>query len=638
MSSFVESQGPTLLPQMFFPGQSPHVTVFWDTSLGPVTNDPIQKLGNFGSRMGAIAGLFDDKSQSFTLLDGYHKGLDVTSFWPLNPDNWTPRLHDELGHGKDSTWDVRLSADHTNKDSSRETRNTFITDQETQQQWGELGDIFRVIQKGTDVDDKELFYTDSAFLEIFSPAQDPRGGGNGLPLIQGNKKRGAVGVDISRNLGMVCDKSDFGAFSHVMVFLKPQKPPVATPGGGNPVETPGANSNERPPVASVDPNDPSFQPPSNNRPGELGGSGNKFQVVGGVINVNGSPIHSQPPPPPPPPADDDSNPTRPKKENELGLRLDTGWLVDKLGKVARFTDEQPPSGADQGDGDIKLCTIFVLDSDASPDDKLDTLVDDNSNHKKIPKPVKKKKFAAWVKVPKPGNCECHHYDYSYHHPPPGSSPTSSGAASVSTPGGGGGSGTGSSTPEGPDESPDPKPGTPTVDRAYQNPDGSPIPDDAPSEWNSQPSMQTQAGWAPPRSPGYSMRGNILPSDFNAGWNPVGSVMATKAARYPGVTVQLLVALAQEMEPGDVIEINVILGQHASREGPSAFYRQAFVFRAEDGWDIDPREYEIRFYFAGFAPEESLFTVLTERRNDTTHGTNSDAELSIMRTSILSDGL
>lgn len=642
MSSSFESQGPTLLPQLLWPGQSPHVTVFWDTSMGPATNDPIQKLGNFGSRLGAIAGLFDEKTQSFTLLDGYHKGEDVTSLWPLAPDNWTPRLHDELGHGKDNTWDLRLSVDHTNPDSSRATRNTFLIDQETQQQWGELGDIFRIIEKGSDVDDKELHYTDAGFLEIFSAAQDPKGGSLQLPTIVGNSKRGAVALDISRNLGYVCDTGDYAQLAHIMVLLTPPKSDVATPsGGGDPdrpdVETPATNSN-RPPVASVDPNDPSWTPPNNRRPGEIGGSGNNFQVVGGVVNVDGSPIASQPQPTSTPAADN-SNPTRPKTENELGLRLDTGWLVDKLGKVARFTDEQPPSAADQGDGDIKLCTIFVLDNDAEPDDKLDTRTDDNSNHEQLPKPVKKKKFAAWVKVPKPGNSECHHYDYSYHHPPPGSSSSSSGGSSgssVATPGGG--SGTGSPTPEGPDESPDPKPGVPTVDRAYQNPDGSPIPDDAPSDWNSQPSMQTQAGWAPPRSPGYGMRGNILPSDFADGWNPVGSVMATKASRYPNVTVQLVFALAEPLAAGEVIELNVIIGQHAGGEGPTDFYRQAFVIRDGTGYSIDPAEYEVRFYFAGFDPDESMFTVLTERRNDTTHGTNSDAEVAILRTTILSDGL
>lgn len=633
-----ESKGPTLLPQLG-PGELPNTTIFWDTSLGPVTNDRIQKLGNFASRMGAIAGLFNDKTQSINLLDGFHGGLDVTSIWPLEPDNWTPRLHDELGHGKDNTWDVRLIADHTNPSASRSVRSTFVIDEEGQQEWGQLGDIFRVIQKNTDVEDRELFYTDAGFLEIFSAAQDPKGGGGGLPLIQGNRKRGAVGIDISRNLGMVCDTSDFAALSHVMVFLKPQQPPVATPGsGGNPVATPATNSNERPPVASVDPNDPNWKPPTNIRPGEIGGSGNKFQVVGGTIMVNGNPIQSQPPPPPPPPAEDKSNPTRPKKENELGLRLDTGWLVDKLGKVARFTDEQPPSAADEGEGDIKLCTIFVLDSDATPDDKLDTLTDDLSNHEQIPKPVPKKKFAAWVKIPKPGNCEPHHYDHSYHHNPPGSSSSSSSSSagsSVATPGGG--SGTGTTTPEGPTDGPTPRPGVPTVDRAYQNPDGSAIPDDAPSGWTSQPSMQVQAGWAPPRSPGYSMRGNIYPSDFGADWNPVGSVIATKAGRYPNLTVQLVCAIANTINTGEVIELNVIVGQHVDA-GPTAFYRQAFVFRASKGYAIDPEEYEVRFYFAGFDQRESMFTILIERRNDTTHGTNSNAELAVLRTTILSDGL
>lgn len=638
MSSSFQSQGPTLLPQIFSPGQSPHATVFWDTSLGPVTNDRIQKLGNFGSRMGAIAGLFDEQTQSFMLLDGYHRGMDVTSIWPLEPDNWTPRLHDELGHGRDNTWDLRLSADHTNPQSSRSTRNTFVIDQETQQQWGQLGDIFRVIEKGTDVDDKELFYTDAGFLEIFSAAQDPKGGSVQLPTIVGNPKRGAVALDISRNLGYVCDTGDYAQLSHIMVLLTPPKSDVATPsGGGDPnrpdVATPPTNSN-RPPVASVDPNDPNWRPPDNRRPGEIGGSGNNFQVVGGVINVNGNPIASQPQPSSTP-AQDNSNPTRPKTENELGLRLDTGWLVDKQGKVARFTDEQPPSGADQGEGDIKLCTIFVLDNDAEPDDKLDTRTDDKSNHEQLPKPVKKKKFAAWVKIPKPGSCECHHYDHSYHHNPPDDPSGSSSMSGTPTSGGGGsGSGEGEGTPPGGATSPDGSNDVPTVDDAYQHPDGTPIGPSESSGVYDNPSMQTQHGWAPPRSPGYAIRGNIYPSDAGAGWNPVGSFVATKAKRYRNVIVELIVAFSDDIATNQKIELNVLVGPHKGGSGPSTFYRQAFVFKA--GYLADPKEYKLRFFFNGFDADEQIFTVLLERRNDTTAGTNSSAELCLIRESLLSN--
>jgi hypothetical protein len=442
-----------------------------------------------------------------------------------------------------------------------------------------------------------------------------------------------------------------------MVFLDVKAPPPDVPTVDDPnrpdVPTVDDREPERPTIQDVPTVDPRFANPApsvSSNPSGFGWGGGDETVSSNPTNLAreanpaaGADTVSQlfPPQDPGAPEEEEEPPpqqgNRARTQNELGLRLDTGWLVNKSGKVARFTDEQPPSAADEGDGDIKLCTIFVMDTEAPPDDGLDTLEDDNSNHAKLPKPVPKKKFAAWVKVPKPGSCECHHYDYSWHNPPPESSSSggsSSGAPGVPTPGGGTNSGNGTTTPDGPTESPEERPGVPTVDDAYQNPDGSPIPDDEPSDRINQPSRQAQHGFAPPRSPGYAIRGNILPNHDGA--NPVGSFVATKANRYRNVIVQLVCAFSDDLPAGEVVELNVIVGAHAGKQGPSTFYRQAFVFDGDNGWEADPKEYSLKFSFNGFAPDEQIFTVLIERRNDTTKGTNSDVELCIIRSSLLSN--
>lgn len=653
-------------------GQTVDALVLWDLSGGPVLNERALKLGNQLGQRGVAVAAYDPLLAAWCLADGDHGGAPFTSNVMLEPDNHNLRLHSQGGKGRDNVWALRMIADHSNPAQTRANRSTHVIDQEMAQEWAGLDDIFRVVEKQTAVDDPELHYTMAGFLAMVTGASDPKAMGRAVTMAsQGGKAtRGALSIDISRNLGFASDKTNFGQFSHAMVFLKVKPPDVPTE--DNPerpdVPTPGGGTQPPPGVPSVDPryqdtvsSNPRNQglesnPAANTTPtvsllprhSQAGDSnpasaiaagstvGGNFQVVNGRLIVNGQGVDSVP-------AEDDEGAVedqtpqvgnRSKQENELGLRFDVGFLVDKAGRVARFSDDQPATPAEEGDGDIRLVQLFVSKIDASPDDGLDTLEDSNSNHEKLPKPVAKKKVQGWVKVPKPGSCECHHYDYSWHNPPPESSSSggsSSSGSGVATPGGGGGSGTGTTTPPGPTKSPNPDDNrVPTIDN-FIPPDG--LQDPSPS--TSSPSMQVQAGFAPPRSPGFTMRGNIFPQ--LDGVNPVASMVATKAATYRNVILQIVLAFSDDLVPGELIELNVVLGAHEGGAGPSTFYRQCLVFNGDDGYVSDPTEYVARFYFDGFDPSEQIFTVLIERRNDTEKGVNSSAELCTIRTSLLSDG-
>ncbi len=658
-------------------GQSVDALVLWDLSGGAVLNERDLKLGNQLGQRGVAVGLYDPLLAAWMLADGDHGGADFTSNVMLEPDNWNLRLHSQGGKGRDNVWAHRLIADHSNPAQTRANRSSHVIDQEMAQEWAGLDDIFRIVEKQTAVDDPELHYTMAGFLAMVTGASDPKSMGRAVSIVaQGGKAtRGALSIDISRNLGFASDKTNFGQFSHAMVFLKVKPPDVATE--DNPdrpdVPTPGGGSQPPPDVPSVDPryrdtvsSNPTNQgmesnPAANETPtvsqlpnhSQAGDSnpasaissgstvGGNFQVVNGQLIVNGQGADSIP-------AEDDEAQedqapqvgNRSRQENELGLRLDVGFLVDKAGKVGRIPNDQPASPAGESDGDIKLVRIFVSEEDGSPDDGLDTLEDSNSNHEKLPKPVPKKKIQGWVKIPKPGCQDGPRYDYSWHNPPPSSSSgsrSSSSMSGVATPGGGGGSGAGMGTPPGGAPSPAGDNSVPTIDDAYQHPDGSPIGPDESSGVYSNPSMQVQNGWAPPRSPGFMMRGNIFRSDFGDSWNPVGSMMITKAAKHRDVIVEAVCAFSDDLAVDEVIELNAIVMPHLDGRGPSAYYRQAFVFSGDKGYVADPVEYKLRFYFRGFPEEEAIFTVLLERRNDTTAGTNSPAELCVIRSSLISDG-
>lgn len=183
----------------------------------------------------------------------------------------------------------------------------------------------------------------------------------------------------------------------------------------------------------------------------------------------------------------DGNPGRtqtdPKEKMavEWGMRADCG-IEYAPGKIGRLVDE--PMAATDGDGEPRIVRLYVSPQDASPDDKLDTETDDSSNHKALPKRVKKKIIRGWVRVPKSSPpYPPPHYDYSYHGTPPnkenksgssgGSSGTPTGGASTpggtaKSPGGTGGV-TGGGVPK-----PDDGPSSPTGPGDSSNPTGGSI--------------------------------------------------------------------------------------------------------------------------------------------------------------------
>lgn len=135
---------------------------------------------------------------------------------------------------------------------------------------------------------------------------------------------------------------------------------------------------------------------------------------------------------------------------EWGMRADCG--ID-FGKriIGRFVNEPQGKPQDGGSYDELRRVYLYVDKDktASPDDKLDTELDDSSNNPKLPKLVEKKPIHGVVKVPKASPHE-NHYDYSYHgDPPKSSSSSSSGSSTSGTPTAGG-----SSTPAGTNTDPD----------------------------------------------------------------------------------------------------------------------------------------------------------------------------------------
>jgi len=194
-------------------------------------------------------------------------------------------------------------------------------------------------------------------------------------------------------------------------------------------------------------------------PGTSTGAGNAFDgsATGNNTTVNDGPGQTQ--------VDADKKrkgpgqtQTDPKEKLavEWGMRADCG--IDFGNNViGRLVHE--PMSATEGDGEPRLVKLFC-DTNASPDDGLDTEIDDSSNHQKLPKKVRKKAIHGWVRVPKSVSTTSH-YDYSYHGTPPNkeNKSGSSGGSSGTPTGGAGVPGTtGVGPPGGGSGAPPPTPG------------------------------------------------------------------------------------------------------------------------------------------------------------------------------------
>jgi hypothetical protein len=128
------------------------------------------------------------------------------------------------------------------------------------------------------------------------------------------------------------------------------------------------------------------------------------------------------------------------------------------------------------------------------------------------------------------------------------------------------------------------------------------------------------------------RANALP--YSAEANAAPTVVFTKPKGYTRFRVRLSAALETGIATGKVIEVNCIIGVPGEAgEETSLFYRQARVL-TEDftfGW------HDLQFLFKGMPLYECVIPIIIERRSDSsTHGTPSESNLYIRRTSGISE--
>ena len=204
------------------------VSVHWDLSKKPKTNDRVAKRGAGLAARGGAVDLFDDQARRFKFYDGSLRrdgsnsgevpGHQV-SLWGDEPDNWVLRFHDEDGDGDLSTWAHRLIADHTHKSSEAKNRGTMIVDQADSQLWGYLHDIAQIVEpSGGDVD-AELRFNGAGILTLLDHE-----------LGEGAAKRGAVSTPIYKNGGFINDLGRVGQWQHLITFA----PTSGSATGGRP--------------------------------------------------------------------------------------------------------------------------------------------------------------------------------------------------------------------------------------------------------------------------------------------------------------------------------------------------------------------------------------------------------------------
>lgn len=247
-----------------------------DASFRAGSNDRSAKLGH-GNMTFATAILgYDSESKRISTGDGT---TDPITRCPFEPDNWMLRLN----RGFDNVWAVRLICDKENKAATRSNRSTHVIDQGGDQHFGQLGDLFWIVERGVSTD-----------YGINGGGYWQSGGGS----------RDALALSIARNEAFVTDGSQLGQLSHVFTFFtdaseNPDVPTTDTtnPGGG-PVQTPRGG------VPTVDPN---------NKKGAILQQDPQFNTSGGRIDPNLPPGTSIKPP---------QTETEPRHQETLGEILE----------------------------------------------------------------------------------------------------------------------------------------------------------------------------------------------------------------------------------------------------------------------------------------------------------------------------
>lgn len=337
---------------------------------------------------------------------------------------------------------------------------------------------------------------------------------------------------------------------------------------------------------------------------------------------------------------------------EWGMRADCG-IDFGAGTIGRFVHE--PGVPTDGEGEPRRVYLFC-DTVVSPDDGLDTEVDDSSNHPKLPKRVEKKAIRGWVRVPK-STVTNHHYDYSYHGGTHGgsSSSSSSGGSGASTPGGGpvpggtsGGSGTntggvgggdgGSSSGTGGGTPPTPPdtggPGGSTSTQTFTDANGNTwtrevtttdtgatVPT---SSWEMQgnapstsQSSQADQGHLAPQSPEFSQRTNS--HRYDPLRDIVGVMNDTKPQHYTTIYVTVDYKTSEQMLPGQWIVLEVMVSARDWNGLPPREFYSIPIAVGNDRPDRDQMWQQTTWKFEGFPTQAQFLEIYIVRRAMTLGG-------------------
>lgn len=142
----------------------------------------------------------------------------------------------------------------------------------------------------------------------------------------------------------------------------------------------------------------------------------------------------------------------------------------------------------------------------------------------------------------------------------------------------------------------------------------------------QPSEQAQFGWYPALT---SAKFNIFPQRNSV--EVMGTIHETKPKGYGDVQINVIWAVSQQLNPGEVIEVQVMVGAHESGQTPATFWKLARTIQP----GATPMVFSpMPFWFPGFdKTQEQLMTIMTIRKCQPIYGVDSAAELWVQRTSV-----
>ena len=300
-----------------------------------------------------------------------------------------------------------------------------------------------------------------------------------------------------------------------------------------------------------------------------------------------------------------------RERNELLIRADAGIFFGKAIGTGRIVHEKADSKDGPESDETRTVRLQVIEN-AARDEKLEGTDDLNSDFENIEKTVQKKKILGWVKVPKPGAGDCHHYDDSYHGAPPENGDGSGGGASGAIEYGGYA-----------DTGAEPPSTTHNADELlYIDDNGNSVFPGDPVDENRnlivEPSAQASAlgtqqvqhGYAPAASPAFTQRFNV--HEYVATAHTVGTAKKTKPKGYRGVVVGVDLRISAAIPSGKEIELEIMVIPNPVAGTPIA--RNSSSIKLNDS---TPTGEWLRFTrgFRVNTNEETPLLILLIRRND-----------------------